>query len=84
MTPSRKLGLLGAVGVALALAACAGEGAGCEGGVLCGPRLDGDGDKHVSQSEWNAAFQKADIDGDGRLSPDEVEVGGGRRGGGRR
>jgi hypothetical protein len=82
MTSLRTLGLLGAVGVTLALAGCASTGPGCESGALCGHQIDNDKNKNVSQSEWTAAFQKADTNGDGSLSPDELEGGGAHWGGG--
>jgi hypothetical protein len=80
------LGLL-----ALALAACAGPGgnpdtadtAQCDQGFLCGSYVDGDGDRNVSQTEWDNAFRQADTNGDGQLSQGEFQAGGGNWGGGR-
>jgi hypothetical protein len=79
-------------GVLLALAAYAGpdgnpdtaDSATCDHGFLCGADVDDDDDGNVSPVEWNQAFRDADRIGDGQLSQDEFERGGGNWGGGGR
>ncbi|MFO1075639.1 MAG: hypothetical protein U1E17_23640 [Geminicoccaceae bacterium] len=86
-----------AVGLLLALTACAGGSSapaggggggggandtGCVGGALCGSSMDTNHDGSISQQEWDNAFSRADSDGDGAVSQSELETAGGHWGGG--